>query len=80
MVVAFTHCQEPTEDLPAVNFENGGLFLPKNFEAIVAVDSLGPTRHITVNDNGDIYAQLQRAEDGKRHNWAEGHGWRSPSG
>jgi glucose/arabinose dehydrogenase len=51
--------------LPIADSDNGGLFLPKGFEALVVVDSLGPTRHITVNDNGDIYAQLLYAEDGK---------------
>ena len=45
--------------------DNGGLFLPDNFQALVVVDSIGYTRHIAVNDNGDIYAQLSDSENGK---------------
>jgi glucose/arabinose dehydrogenase/mono/diheme cytochrome c family protein len=45
--------------------DNAGLFLPDGFEALAVVDSIGRTRHIVVNDNGDIYAQLSRSRDGK---------------
>nr|WP_293299837.1 c-type cytochrome [Allomuricauda sp.] len=45
--------------------DNGGLFLPQGFEALVVVDSIGRTRHITVNETGDIYAQLSNSKDGK---------------
>lgn len=45
--------------------DNGGLFLPKGFEALVVVDSIGRTRHITVSETGDIYAQLSNSKDGK---------------
>lgn len=38
--------------------QNGGLFLPDQFEALVVVDSIGSARHIAVNDNGDIYVKL----------------------
>lgn len=38
---------------------NGGLFLPHGFSALVVVDSIGPSRHIAVNDNGDIYVKLR---------------------
>jgi hypothetical protein len=34
------------------------LLLPGNFEAVVAADSLGRARHLTVNTNGDIYVKL----------------------
>jgi glucose/arabinose dehydrogenase len=44
--------------LPPGDRNNGGLFLPGNFEAVVVADSIGPSRHIIVNDNGDIYAKL----------------------
>ncbi len=50
-------CSEVRE-LPKGDPDNGGLFLPENFEAIVVVDSLeGRARHIAVNDNGDIYVK-----------------------
>src|SRR4051795_11061871 len=38
--------------------DNGGLFLPDQFEALVVVDSIGSARHLAVNDNGDIYVKL----------------------
>jgi glucose/arabinose dehydrogenase len=46
--------------LPKGDPQNGGLFLPDNFEALVVTDSLGPTRHLAVNHNGDIYVKLLR--------------------
>jgi glucose/arabinose dehydrogenase len=38
---------------------NGGLFLPDGFEAHVVADSVGLTRHLAVNVNGDIYMKLR---------------------
>ena len=45
--------------LPDGDPDNGGLLLPGNFEAVVVADSLGPARHLAVNDNGDIYVKLR---------------------
>lgn len=56
-VISFMQCRKPIE-LPPGDPDNGGLFLPENFEALVVTDSIGRTRHIAVNDNGDIYAKL----------------------
>lgn len=56
-VFFLTGCKEKIE-LPAGDPDNGGLFLPANFEAVVVVDSLvGRARHIAVSDNGDIYVK-----------------------
>lgn len=33
--------------------------LPGDFEAVVVADSVGPARHLVVNDNGDIYVKLR---------------------
>lgn len=50
---------------PACDPDNGGLVLPEGFCAVVVADSLGPGRHITVAENGDIYLMLRRTrEDG----------------
>lgn len=38
---------------------NGGLILPDSFTADVVVDSIGGSRHLAVNDNGDIYVKLR---------------------
>lgn len=51
--------------LPLSDPDNGGLFLPEKFEALVVVDSIGRTRHIAVNNNRDIYVQLMNSKDGK---------------
>ncbi len=63
----FTNCQnKKTGDIDkketAINKKdavNGGLFLPEGFEALVVADSVGLTRHLAVNDNGDIYVKLR---------------------
>ncbi|MFW6157254.1 MAG: PQQ-dependent sugar dehydrogenase, partial [Balneolaceae bacterium] len=39
------------------------LKLPDGFRAQVVADSIGPARHIAVNDNGDIYVKLRRSYD-----------------
>src|ERR1700759_75290 len=44
--------------LPPADKDNGGLFLPGGFGAVIVADSLGRARHLTVNDNGDIYVKL----------------------
>ena len=64
LVLAFCQCNSE-DTLPAGDPDNGGLILPDNFEAVVVVDSIGHTRHIVVNNNGDIYAQLNNSKDGK---------------
>lgn len=64
ITISFIQCHQPIE-LPESDPDNGGLFLPDNFEALVVTDSIGRTRHIAVNDNGDIYAKLSYVENGK---------------
>ena len=44
--------------------DNDGLVLPDGFCAAVVADSLGPVRHIAVNDNGDVYAALRQVSGG----------------
>ena len=39
--------------------DNGGLFMPDGFEALVVADSCGPARHLAVNSNGDVYVKLR---------------------
>ena len=56
-IICFEHCKEKIT-LPESDPDNGGLLLPKKFEALVVVDSIGNARHLAVNDNGDIYVKL----------------------
>ena len=48
---------------------NGGLILPEDFKALVVHEGVGKSRHIAVNDNGDIYVKL-RIDFGKNGNVA----------
>ena len=51
--------------LPKGDADNGGLFLPGGFDAVVVHDSVGRARHLAVNENGDIYVKLRVPIDGK---------------
>ena len=59
--ISMVSCSAPTE-LPVADQDNGGLFLPGGFEALVVADSTGHARHIAVNDNGDIYVKLSSSD------------------
>lgn len=52
-----TGCND--NQLPAGDPDNGGLYLPGGFEAVVVVDSIGSARHLAVNSNDDIYVKLR---------------------
>ncbi len=57
----FSSCIQKS-NLPAGDIDNGGLFLPDGFEAVVVADSIGHARHLDVNKNGDIYVKLTYAK------------------
>jgi glucose/arabinose dehydrogenase len=60
LFVLFSNCESnKTFLLPKTDADNGSLFLPEGFGALVVADSVGPTRHLAVNDNGDIYVKLR---------------------
>jgi glucose/arabinose dehydrogenase/mono/diheme cytochrome c family protein len=59
--VLFFGCSQKSS-LPAGDIDNGGLFLPDRFEAVVVADSIGNARHLAVNKNGDIYVKLTYAK------------------
>ncbi len=64
LAITITNCKT-TDELPAADPDNGGLFLPEGFGAVVVVDSLeGRARHIAVNDNGDIYVKARFPKNG----------------
>ena len=60
VIVLFFSCDQKSK-LPPGDVDNGGLFLPDSFEAVVVADSIGRARHIAVNENGDIYVKLTNA-------------------
>jgi glucose/arabinose dehydrogenase len=43
---------------------NGGITLPDGFQAVVVTDSIGNARHITVDEDGDIYVALSEPVNG----------------
>ena len=57
VVLTVLSCNNKTRTVKA-DPDNGGLFLPDSFQALVVVDSIGSARHLAVNDNGDIYVKL----------------------
>ncbi|MDP6921966.1 MAG: PQQ-dependent sugar dehydrogenase [Lutibacter sp.] len=64
LLLFFVSCNQPQSSaLPQTDPDNGGLFLPIGFGALVVVDSIGPSRHLAVNDNGDIYVKLRITSD-----------------
>ncbi len=60
--IGFT-AYHPQSALPNGDINNGGLFLPGGFEAVVVADSVGAARHLAVNSNGDIYVKLRSVAD-----------------
>lgn len=70
LVIVLVSCKtKESLIIPAADADNGGLFLPEGFGALVVADSVGPTRHLAVNNNGDIYVKL-RITTGDRGNIA----------
>jgi glucose/arabinose dehydrogenase/mono/diheme cytochrome c family protein len=61
--VCVSACKEK-DNLPPGDPDNGGLFVPEGFEALVVADSTGRGRHIAVSDDGDIYIKLRYSEEG----------------
>ncbi len=51
--------KEKVQQLPAGTQNNGGLYLPDDFEAVVVADSTGGARHMAVRDDGTIYIKLR---------------------
>lgn len=63
LLALFTNCEnEGKPGMPEPDKDNGGLFLPDGFGALVVTDSIGPSRHLAVNENGDIYVKLSIPE------------------
>jgi glucose/arabinose dehydrogenase/mono/diheme cytochrome c family protein len=70
LLILFLACESNKRfEIPKSDADNGGLILPDGFGALVVADSVGPTRHLAVNDNGDIYVKL-RITTGDKGNMA----------
>ncbi|MDZ7726081.1 MAG: hypothetical protein U5L75_00685 [Candidatus Campbellbacteria bacterium] len=64
-LILATACNQPASNELTADTENGGLTLSEGFSAIIVADELGPGRHITVRENGDVYVSLRNLQDGK---------------
>ncbi|WP_138429712.1 PQQ-dependent sugar dehydrogenase [Fodinibius saliphilus] len=63
-VIAFTACSSQTSSNIDFADDNGGINLPDGFKATVVTDSIGQARHITVDENGNIYVALREPHNG----------------
>ena len=66
LIPVFYSCMDKKEKIDKYfipESDNGGILLPENFGAIVVADSIGRGRHLTVNENGDIYIHLRKLTD-----------------
>ena len=62
----FSACSQSSSQETELKFadNNGGITLPDGFRAVVVADSVGPARHITAAENGDLYIALSEKMDG----------------
>lgn len=66
LISVFYSCMDKKENIDKYfipEADNGGILLPENFGAIVVADSIGRGRHLTVNENGDIYIHVRKLTD-----------------
>lgn len=65
-IVIFLGCTGQSDSDQNFDFaeDNGGITLPEGFQAVVVADSVGSARHITTDDDGDIYVALSEAQNG----------------
>jgi len=68
-IFIFSACEAPQQEskssLPVSDTDNGGIQLTEGFGAVVVADTLGPARHLVVNEHGDIYVKLRKPADEK---------------
>ncbi|MDZ7680370.1 MAG: PQQ-dependent sugar dehydrogenase [Fodinibius sp.] len=67
MVMVFAlGCSSQQESNQNLSFasDNGSLELPAGFQAVVVSDSVGPARHLTADDDGDLYVALSELHNG----------------
>ena len=52
-------------DNKEISVPKANLKLPGGFSATIIADSIGPLRHLAINNQGDIYVKLSSLKDGK---------------
>ncbi|MGE5429325.1 MAG: PQQ-dependent sugar dehydrogenase [Methylococcaceae bacterium] len=56
-------CNSSPKETIEQDKDNAELKLPEGFSALVYADDLGNARHLTINDNGDVYVSLSRLKN-----------------
>ena len=66
LVAAAIGCSSQQNSAQKLSFSsnNGNLTLPSGFKAVVVSDSIGPARHLTADDDGDLYVALSQLQNG----------------
>jgi glucose/arabinose dehydrogenase len=66
-VAVWGACNSESNSGPDLNFakNNGDITLPDGFKATVVAEGVGQARHITVDNDGDIYVALDELNNGK---------------
>jgi len=66
LLAAVWGCSSQSGSHSELNFaqDNGGITLPDGFKAVVVTDSVGPARHITADEDGDLYVSLSEPQNG----------------
>ncbi len=57
--IAFATIGHGMAAMPGCDADNGGIKLPQGFCALVVADNVGPARHLTVAQNGDLFVALE---------------------
>ncbi|WP_242085492.1 PQQ-dependent sugar dehydrogenase [Aestuariivivens sediminis] len=67
IVISSIQCSQKSKIiLPPGDSDNGGLFIPDHFEALVVTDSIeGKARHLAVNNFGAIFVNLRYSKNGE---------------
>lgn len=56
-------CNSSPKETIEQDKDNAELKLPEGFSALVYADDIGNARHLTINDNGDVYVSLSRLKN-----------------
>lgn len=64
LVILIASCKNNSRNKFNPDPDNAGLVTTEGFSAFVYADNLGHTRHLAINNNGDVYASLNRIKNG----------------
>src|SRR5258705_6983921 len=65
LIVAISCNNENKQEVKGSSPTDTTIVLPEGFSATVFADTLGKTRHIAFNSNGDVYVKLETVKNGR---------------